>query len=141
MRLVSSSSASGRGAGTARRFSNGTRLSRRYTLRINRYITFGVTFVAVVMAAVYTVQPELRHFFWPAIAWTIFLMSAMVALVVVGNILVVLYYMFMGYPPEVDRDLQEVSADVRWKTLPFKPSSRPDKPGRAAQSVVEKCNT
>jgi hypothetical protein len=99
---------------------------------MNRYITFGVTFVAVVMAAVYTIQPELRHFFWPAIAWTIFLMSAMVALVVVGNILVVLYYMFMGYPPEVDRDLQEVSADVRWKTLPFKPPSRPDKPGRAA---------
>lgn len=105
---------------------------RRYALRMSRHSIYGVAMVVVGLAATYGFQPGLRPYLWPAIAWSIFIMSAMVALAVVGNILLVLYHMFTGYIPEEEWRYKELSADMRRRMPSFEPRSHPNKPGRVA---------
>jgi hypothetical protein len=75
---------------------------------MSRYSTYVVAMVVVGLAATYGFQPGLRPYFWPAIAWSIFIMSAMVVLAVVGNILLVVYHMFTGYIPEEEWRYKEL---------------------------------
>ena len=84
------------------------------------------------LVAIYALQPGLRHFVWPGIAWSIFIMSAIVAVAVVCNILVVLYHMFFGYIPEEERLLKQASTDLRKKMPTFEPRVHGGKPGRVA---------
>jgi len=48
-------------------------------------------------------------------------MSAIVALAVVCNILVVLYHMFFGYIPEEERLFKQASTDLKKKMPTFEP--------------------
>src|SRR5207253_10197462 len=96
-------------ARTTREYSNDVRVNWRYALRMSRYRNYGVATAAIALAAIYALQPGLRHFLWPAIAWSIFIMSAIVAVAVVCNILVVLYHMFFGYIPEEERFFKQAS--------------------------------
>jgi hypothetical protein len=117
---------------TARRFSNGACPGERYALHMSRGRTYGVALVLVVLAATCAFQPGLRHYVWPAIAWSIFIMSAMIALAVVGNIVAVLYQMLVAYSAEEEWRCKKSSADLREKMPSFEPRSRPDKHGRVA---------
>ncbi len=99
---------------------------------MSRDHTYGVVIAVIVLAAIYALQPGLRHFVWPAIAWSIFIMSAIVAVAVVCNILVVLYHMFFGYIPEEERLFKQASTDMQKKMPTFEPKVHADKPGRVA---------
>ncbi len=99
---------------------------------MGRYRNYGVAIAVIGLTAIYVLQPGLRHFLWPAIAWSIFIMSAIVAVAVVCNILVVLYHMFFGYIPEEERLFQQTSTDMQKKIPTFEPQVHADKPGRVA---------
>ena len=99
---------------------------------MSRHSIYVVAMVVVGLAATYGFQPGLRPYFWPAIAWSIFIMSAMVVLAVVGNILLVVYHMFTGYIPEEEWRYKELSADMRRRMPFFEPRSYPNKRGRVA---------
>jgi hypothetical protein len=99
---------------------------------MSRYSTYGVALVVVALIATYAFQPGLRQYVWPAVAWSIFILSAMIALAVVGNIVVVLYHMLVGYTPEEEGRCKESSADLRRKMPSFETRSHPDKHGRVA---------
>jgi hypothetical protein len=99
---------------------------------MSRYSIYVVAMVVVGLAATYGFQPGLRPYFWPAIAWSIFIMSAMVVLAVVGNILLVVYHMFTGYIPEEEWRYKELSADMRRRMPSIEPRSYPNKRGRVA---------
>jgi hypothetical protein len=99
---------------------------------MSRYRNFGVAIAVVGLAAIYALQPGLRHFLWPAIAWSIFIMSAIVAVAVVCNILVVLYHMFFGYIAEEERLFKQASTDMQKKMPTFETQVHAGKPGRVA---------
>ena len=99
---------------------------------MSRYRNYGVAIAVVGLAAIYALQPGLRHFLWPAIAWSIFIMSAVVALAVLCNILVVLYHMFFGYIPEEERLFRQASTDMQKKMPNFEPRVHSGKSGRVA---------
>jgi hypothetical protein len=99
---------------------------------MSRYRNFGVAIAVVGLAAIYALEPGLRHFLWPAIAWSIFIMSAIVAVAVVCNILVVLYHMFFGYIPEEERFFKQASADMQKEMPTFEPRVQAGKTGRVA---------
>ena len=107
---------------------------------MSRYRNYGVAIAVVGLAATYALQPGLRHFLWPAIAWSIFIMSAIVAVAVVCNILVVLYHMFFGYISEEERLFKQASTNLQKKMPPFEPRVHTGKSGRVAQIAVEKDN-
>jgi len=99
---------------------------------MSRQSIYGVAMAVFGLAATYAFQPGLRRYVWPAIAWSIFIMSAMVALAVVGNILVVIYHMFTGCPPDEEWRYRESSDDMRKRMPSLEPRSRPNKQGRVA---------
>jgi hypothetical protein len=99
---------------------------------MSRCRTYGIALVVVGLTATYVFQPGLRPYVWPAIAWSIFILSAMIALAVLGNLVAVLYHMFVGYNAEEEWHCKESSADLRKKMPSFEPRSRPDKHGRVA---------
>jgi TctA family transporter len=99
---------------------------------MSRYRKNGVAIAVIALAAIYALQPGPRHFVWPAIAWSIFIMSAIVAVAVVCNILVVLYHMFFGYIPVEERLLKQASTDMQTKMPNFEPRVQAGKPGRVA---------
>jgi hypothetical protein len=99
---------------------------------MSRYRNYGVAIGVIGLAVIYALQPGLRHFLWPTIAWSIFIMSAIVAVAVVCNILVVLYHMFFGYIPEEERLFKQTSTDMQRKIPTFEPRVRPGKQGRVA---------
>jgi hypothetical protein len=94
---------------------------------MSRQSIYGVAMVVVGLAATYAFQPSLRPYVWSAIAWSIFIMSAVVVVAVVGNILVVLYRMFTGDIPEEEWRYKEISADIRKRRPSFEPRSHPNK--------------
>ena len=94
-------------------------LNRGYALRMSREQSYGVAIAVVGFAAVYALQLGLRHFIWPAIAWSIFIMAVVAALAVVCNIVVVLCHMFFGYIPEDERRPGQATADDHTKMPSF----------------------
>lgn len=99
---------------------------------MSRYRNYGVAIAVIGLAAIYALQPGLRHFLWPAIAWSIFIMSAVVALAVLCNVLVVLYQMFFGYIPEEERLFRQARTDMQKKMPTFEPRVHAGKSGRVA---------
>ena len=99
---------------------------------MSRYRYYGFAIVVIGLAAIYALLPGLRHFVWPAIAWSIFIMSAIVAVAVFCNILAVLYHMFFGYIPEEERLFRQATTDMQKKMPTFEPRVHAGKSGRVA---------
>lgn len=106
--------------------------NRRYALPMSREQIRGVVIAVLGFVTIYALAPSLRHFIWPAIAWTVFVMSAMAALAIVGNIVVVMYHMFCGYIPEDERRVTQATADIQKKRPRFETRGHTDKRGRVA---------
>ena len=90
--------------------------------------------IALLVAGIVTAivfVPSIRQFVWPGVAWTIFIMSAIVAIVVFGNILTVLYYMYTGYGPE-GRDLERKSVKIQKEMLRLETNAPSDESRRVA---------
>jgi hypothetical protein len=64
---------------------------------------YGLATVATAMIGALVFIPALRASFWTIIAWAIFLIASAIVLVVIGNIVNVLYQMYVGYDSETDR--------------------------------------
>jgi len=99
---------------------------------MSRQRTYGAALLALGLAATYAWQPSLRHYFWPAIAWSIFVMSALITLVVLGQLAMVVYHMGMGYSSKEDERLEAENAKLRKEMLNLKPESPHSSPKRIA---------
>ena len=116
----------------ARAFIHDVCLNRRYALPMSREQIRGVVIAVLGFVTIYALAPSLRHYVWPAIAWTIFVMSAMAALACVGDIVVVMYHMFYGYIPEDERRITHATTDIQKKRPRFEARGHTDKRGRVA---------
>jgi hypothetical protein len=93
--------------------------------------TFGAVLLVLALAATYAFQPNLRHYFWPAIGWSIFLMSALITLVVVGQLIMVVCKMWMGYTSKEDERLAE-NVRMQKEMLSLEPETPHSSPKKVA---------
>ncbi len=109
-----------------------TRLQRRYALHMSTQRTCGAVLLVLALAATYAFQPNLRHYFWPAIAWSIFLMSALITLVVVGQLIMVVCNMWMGYTSKGDERLEAENVRLQKEMLELESETPRSSAKRAA---------
>jgi hypothetical protein len=107
-------------------------LQQRYALHMSRQRTYGAALVVLGLAATYAFQPSLRNYFWPAIAWSIFVMSALITLGVLGQLVMVVYHMGVGYTSKEDEQLEAENARLRKEMLNLKPENPHSSPNRIA---------
>ncbi|HST12073.1 MAG TPA: hypothetical protein VLL05_16980 [Terriglobales bacterium] len=88
-----------------------------YALHMRRQHTYGAVLLVLGLAATYVFQPSLRHYFWPTIAWSIFVMSALITLVVVGQLIMVVCNMWMGYTSKEDQRLEAENVKLQREML------------------------
>jgi succinate dehydrogenase hydrophobic anchor subunit len=105
---------------------------QRYALHMSRQRTYGAALVVLGLAATYAFQPSLRHYFWPAIAWSIFFMSALITLVVLGQLAMVVYHMWMGVTSKEDAELEAENVRLQKEML----NLEPDNPHRSPKKVA-----
>jgi hypothetical protein len=98
---------------------------------MSRRASYGIALLVAGIVTAIVFVPSIRQFVWPGVAWSIFIMSAIVAIVVFGNILAVLYYMYTGYGPE-GRDLERKSANMQKEMLRLGSNTASDETRRVA---------
>ena len=94
---------------------------------MSRGSAYAVAGIVTGVAAILVFLPTLRPFLWPGIAWAIFIMAAIVALAVLGNILSVLYHTYTGYGPEGGEQAEETAA-IQQQLLRFEQQTNPSGP-------------
>jgi len=107
-------------------------LQQRYALHMSTQRKCGAALLVLGLAATYAFQPNLRHYFWPAIAWSIFVMSALITLVVLGQLAMVVYQMWMGYTSKEDERLEAENIRLQREMLNLEPETPHSSPKRAA---------
>lgn len=107
-------------------------LQQRYALHMSTQRTCGAVLLVLALAATYAFEPNLRHYFWPAIAWGIFLMSALITLAIVGQLIMAVCNMGMGHTPKEDERLEAEKVRLQKEMLKLEPET----PHRSAKRVA-----
>lgn len=98
-------------------------LQQRYALHMSTQRMGGAVLLVLALAATYAFEPNLRHYFWPAIAWSIFLMSALITLAVLGQLIMVVCNMWMGYTSKEDERLEAENVRLQKEMLNLEPET------------------
>ena len=96
-------------------------LQQRYALHMSTQRKCGAALLVLALAATYAFQPNFRHYFWPAIAWSIFVISALITLVVLGQLAMVVYQMWMGYTSKENERLEAENVRLQKEMLNLEP--------------------